>query len=80
MQQGFSSVFFKCVLKDVSAQSLTAFFWDLMDLGLVASIPSDVIIKKFIEGVPASKGEKMRKELKADTKSGLTEDGFLYLC
>ena len=46
----------------------------------MCSIPSDVIIKKFIEGVPASKGEKMRKELKADTKSGLTEDGFLYLC
>ena len=69
--------FFKCVLKDVSAQSQTAFFWDLMDLGLVASIPSDVIIMKFLAGVPT--GEKMHKELKADIKSGLTEDGFLSL-
>lgn len=69
--------FFSCDLKDGSTQSQTAFFWDLMDLGLVASIPSDVIIMKFLAGVPM--GEKMYKELKAEIKPGIAEEGFLSL-
>lgn len=72
-----SSKFFNVTLEDTTVEAQTKFFFELVNSGNEATIPSDVIILKFLQAIPG--GNKFFDKSKDEVVPGLDKRAMITL-